>query len=153
MKGVTSMCRILFDTNALMDTLDPSRPGCHESRELLNLCNGESDYGMACDLSLKDVYYISRKMYGGDLARNAVRRLMGLLVIAPVDAEICDMALNSDEPDFEDGIIRACAELNGADFIITRDKAAFAHSKVRSVTAAEYLEIARSNEVGYPWND
>ena len=70
-----------------------------------------------------------------------------------IKREVDNMALNSDEPDFEDGIIRACAELNGADFIITRDKAAFAHSKVRSVTAAEYLEIARSNKVGYPWND
>ena len=77
---------------------------------------------------------------------------MGLLVIAPVDAEVCDLALNSNEPDFEAGIIRACAELNDADFIITRDKAAFANSKVRSVDAAEYLQIARANDIGYPWD-
>lgn len=49
---------------------------------------------------------------------------------------------NSNEPVFEDGLIRACAELNGADFIITRGKDAFAKSKVRSVTAAEYLDLA-----------
>ena len=70
-----------------------------------------------------------------------------------IKREVDNMALNSGEPDFEDGIVRACAELNRADFIITRDKATFAHSKVRSVTASEYLEIARSIKVGYPWND
>jgi hypothetical protein len=72
---------------------------------------------------------------------------MGLLQVAPVDAETCTKALGSDEPDFEHGIIRACAELNDVDFIVTRDKDAFAHSKVRSVTAAQYLEIARAKDV------
>ena len=51
------------------------------------------------------------------------------------------MRLN--EPDFEDDLVRAVAELEGADFIITRDSAAFAKSKVKSVTAAEYLELTR----------
>lgn len=106
---------------------------------------------MACSLSLKDVYYITSKIYGEDKARELVRSLMRLLVIAPVDAEVCNMALASNEPDFEDGIIRACAELNGADFIITRDAAAFANSKVRSVTATEYLQIAKAADEARDW--
>ena len=101
---------------------------------------------MACGLSLKDVYYIATRAHGAVWARMAVRHLMGLLVIAPDDAEVFDRALNSGEPDFEDGIVRACAELNDADFIITRDGAAFANSPVRSVTAGEYLRIAAANE-------
>lgn len=47
----------------------------------------------------------------------------------------------SDEPDFEDGLIRACAELNDISFILTRDSAAFRRSRVRAVSAKEYLEI------------
>ena len=53
--------------------------------------------------------------------------------------EECDRSLKSNEPDFEDGLVRACAELNGADFIITRDEDAFVGSKVKSVTAKEFL--------------
>ena len=147
------MCRLLIDTNVLLDAAVLSRPENSIARELIDRCSGWGEFGMASAQSFKDVYYITRKARGEAFARDAVRRLIGLLAIAPVDAEVCDKALNSDEPDFEDGVIRACAELSGADYIITRDKAAFAHSKIRSVTAAEYLEIARANETGYPWPD
>ena len=66
---------------------------------------------------------------------------MGLVVIAPMGPEDCDVSLRSDEPDFEDGLVRACAELNGIDFILTRDAKAFDHSTVRAVNCAKYLEI------------
>lgn len=151
MWGVTSMCRLLVDTNILLDAVDPTRPDCAAARGVLDRCNGWGEFGMACSLSLKDVYYITSKIYGEDKARELVRSLMRLLVIAPVDAEVCNMALASNEPDFEDGIIRACAELNGADFIITRDAAAFANSKVRSVTATEYLQIAKAADEARDW--
>ena len=146
------MCRLMIDTSILMDVIDITRPQHNQARDLFDRCNGWGDFGMACALSFKDVYYLASKQYGQQTARNIVKQLMGLLVIAPVDAEVCDLALNSNEPDFEDGIIRACAELNDADFIITRDKAAFANSKVRSVDAAEYLQIAQANDIGYPWD-
>ncbi len=136
------MCRLLIDTNVMLDAVLSGRPGTDAAREVINLCNGNGELGMACALSFKDVYYITTKVHGEPWARNAVRNLMGLLVVAPVDAEVLDMAMRSNEPDFEDGIVRAAAELNGADFIITRDKAAFAKSNVRAVSASEYLEIA-----------
>ena len=136
------MCRLLIDTNVLLDTLDSKRPGHQEACEIVDRCSGWTEFGMICSLSLKDVYYIASKIHGKDWACESVRGLTSMLSIAPVDAEVCLTALNSNEPDYEDGIIRACAELNGADFIITRDKAAFARSKVRSLTAAEYLKIA-----------
>ena len=142
MWGATGMCRLLVDTNVMLDAVLSGRPGTYAAREVINLCNGNGEFGMACALSFKDVYYIAAKIHGESWARNAVRNLMGLLVIASVDAEVLDEAMRSNEPDFEDGIVRAAAELNGADFIITRDKAAFAKSKVRAVSASEYLEIA-----------
>lgn len=47
----------------------------------------------------------------------------------------------SDEPDFEDGIIRACAEAAGADFIISRDERAFARSPIKRLSAQEYIDL------------
>ena len=146
------MCRVLVDTNILLDAI-LDREESQEAQDVIDRCSGWGDFGMVCGLSLKDVYYITTRINGEAWARNVVHRLMGLLFVAPVDTEVCDRALNSNEPDFEDGIIRSCAELNGADFIVTHDKAAFANSTVRSVSAAEYLEIARANDAGYPWQD
>lgn len=58
-----------------------------------------------------------------------------------LDVEACVVALESNEPDYEDGCIRAIAERAGVDFIITRDKKAFARSYVKAYTAREYLEL------------
>lgn len=136
------MYRLLIDTNVMLDAVLSGWPGTDAAREVVNLCSGNGEFGMVCALSFKDVYYIATKIHGEPWARNVVDKLMGLLVVAPVDAEVLDAAKRSNEPDFKDGIVRASAELNVADFIITRDKTAFAKSKIRAVSASEYLEIA-----------
>lgn len=136
------MCnRLLFDTNALLDAVMPGRPQHDEVLRVIRRCNGEGDLGMVCPLSLKDAYYVLEREYDEPTARRAIEFLTGLLVICPVSAEECDMSLRSNEPDFEDGLVRAVAELEGADFIVTRDTGAFSKSKVRSVSASEYLDI------------
>ena len=141
MRGTYTRHRLLFDTNILLDVIVSSRSQSKEARRVLELCNGGGDMGFACSLSLKDTYYVLTKQYGEQRARALVEALMDTLIIAPVSAEECDLSLQSDEPDFEDGLVRAAAELNDIDFIITRDGDAYRRSTVRSLTAAEYLEL------------
>ena len=134
------MINAFFDTNVMLDAIDIARPQCNEAREALRLCNeGFEIYGYTCPMSLKDMFYILSRSSGKPNAFKAIEHLMGLLIVAPVSDEGCDMALRDGEPDFEDGLIRATAELEGMDYIITRDKDAFAGSSVRSVTAAEFV--------------
>jgi predicted nucleic acid-binding protein len=135
------MSRLLLDTNILLDAVMRERPQSAEARQVLDRCNGWGDMGLVAAVSLKDLYYVLGKCWGEPTARECVERLMGLVVVAPVGGEEADLALHAGEPDFEDGLVRACAELNDVDFIITRDAAAFRKSSVRSVSAAEYLEI------------
>ncbi|WP_273383396.1 hypothetical protein [Enorma phocaeensis] len=66
---------------------------------------------------------------------------MGLRVIASVGAEECELSVRSGESDFEDGLVRACAELNDVDFILTRDERAFRTSRARTLTCGEYLGL------------
>ena len=133
--------RLLFDTDVVLDAVCPERPQSKEASEVLRLCNGEGDMGIVAVGSLKDAYYILCRQYGEPCARTSIEKLTELLVIAPTSAEECELSLHGNEPDFEDGLIRACAELNDVDFILTRDARAFARSKVRAVTCAEYLKI------------
>lgn len=133
------MYRILLDTNILLDSVIPNRPQHDEALALLRWCNGSGDYGFAAATSFNDAYYILCRAYSEAIAREALENLLGLVAVAPVSAEECDRSLRSNEPDFEDGLVRACAELNGADFIITRDEDAFVGSKVKSITAKEFL--------------
>ena len=133
--------RLLFDTNVVLDAVCPERPQSKEACEVLRLCNGEGDMGIVAVSSLKDAYYILCRQYGESCARTSIKKLTELLTIAPIGAEECDFSLHGNEPDFEDGLIRACAELNDVDFILTRDAQAFQHSPLRALTAEKYLEL------------
>ena len=134
------MHRLLLDTNILLDCVDPSRASHDDAMRLLTLCNGGGDVGIASSHSLNDTYYIMSRLYGEPNARKAVRLLAELVVVAPIGAEETLLALDSNEPDFEDGLVRACAELNDVDFIISRDEKAFRKATIRRVTAKEYLD-------------
>jgi len=144
--GVLAGNRLLLDTNVLLDAVVPGRPQSVEACRVLELCNGGGDLGFACALSMKDVYYVLQRHCGEAQAREAVEALAGLVAVVPVGIEECDMSLRGNEPDFEDGLVRACAELNDIDFILTRDTAAFRRCKIRSVTCAEYLDIAAKGD-------
>ena len=134
------MYRLLLDTNILLDAIIPNRPQHEEALQLLKWCNGSGDFGCAAATSFNDAYYVLCRAYDEATARAAVEKLMGLVAVAPVSAEECNRSLRGNEPDFEDGLVRACAELNDADFIISRDKAAFGGGKVKCVTAKAFLE-------------
>lgn len=133
--------RLLFDTNVLLDAIDARRPQSREAQDVLLLCNSGEAMGLVTPGTLKDVYYILTKQFDEPHARRTVSVLIDMLVILPVEAECCVRAATSAEPDFEDGLLRAAAELNEIDFILTRDARAFRGSTIRSVTCAEYLEI------------
>ena len=135
------MHRLMIDTNILLDCVDPHREHHEAARRLIAQCNGGGDMGIASPHSLNDVYYIMAKLYDEASARAAIGVLTDLLVIGPIGAEETLMALELNEPDFEDALVRAYAELNETDFIISRDEKAFAKSPLRKLTAAEYLEI------------
>lgn len=147
--SINKAYRVLFDTNILIDAVDSSRPHSEAACLALKQCNGGGDMGLASPSSLNDAYYILRKVFGELWARRAIRSLLDLLVVMPFGPEECIISANSSEPDFEDGLIRAAAELNDIDFILTRDAKAFKQSTVRSITCEEFLEIVKAeNEAG-----
>ena len=135
------MHRLLLDTNILLDCVDPRRTFHEDAMRLLRQCNGGGDMGFASALSLKDVYFIMGKLYDEPSARAAVRLLADLVIVGPIGSEEALIAIDSNEPDFEDGLVRAFAELNDIDFIVSRDEKAFRKAVIRKVSAAEYLEI------------
>ena len=134
------MSRLLIDTNVLLDCVDPTRPFHDDAMRLMRRCNGGGDLAIASSHSLNDTYYIMSRLYDEPSARAAIRVLADLVTIGPIGAEETLLALDSNEPNFEDGLIRACAELNDVDFIISRDAKAFCKATTRRATPAEYLD-------------
>lgn len=147
------MYSILLDTNVILDYLSRDRPAHSATVEALLTCMSRSDVRIfvpAC--ILKDVYFVYARHYGSEEhARRVVALLRRAFEIAPLTTEIVDIALASDEPDLEDGIVRATAEQLGVDAIFSRDSKAYAASTIRRLDAGGvvgFFEVAGRTVAG-----
>lgn len=135
------MSRLFLDTNYLFDFIRPERPESDEAVTLFKQLQGNPHSACIAASSLKDLYYLMRKDYSEDERRDWIRAFIRAFDVEELDVEACAVALESDEPDYEDGCIRALAERAKVDFIITRDKKAFARSWVKAYSAREFNEL------------
>lgn len=133
--------KLLVDTNILLDSAIGERSGWGYAVLLMDEFAYSKAKGYVSSLSLKDVYYILSKYADEKSAREFILAVLDLFEVVSVDSTVCRMAALSDEPDFEDGIIRVCAEQIGADLIISRDEHAFERSTIKRLSAQEYLEL------------
>ena len=141
--------RVLLDTNILVDYLDARRAKHSLARELVHAALGAGMALAAAASSYKDMYYILRRSLKDEVgARGLIRGLIECVPITAVDLRAADLApaIASNEPDFEDGIVRTLAEAWGASFIISRDERAFAGSSIPRVSAREFLELVGTKE-------
>lgn len=131
--------RLLLDTNILLDILVADRPDHQYAQQLVEYIIKYEQQGCICSVSLKDTYYIARKYFPEPTVRAFIQSAIDGFEILSIGAQECMTSITSDEPNFEDGLIRAAAELNNIDFLITQDAAAFSSSPVKSMTAKQYL--------------
>jgi predicted nucleic acid-binding protein len=133
--------KVLIDTNILLDAAMSERPEWAWAVMLLDeIAYGRLD-GCIASTSLKDAYYVMSKYADEPTARSFVSACLDAFEVLEVSASLCRVAVQSNEPDFEDGIIRACAESAGVDFIISRDEAAFRKTAIKRLSARDYAEL------------
>lgn len=135
------MSKMLLDANTLLDYVIPDRPESDEALELVKLIINHVHTGLVAASSLNDFYYISRKTLSEQERRDWLRIFIRIFDIEELEVEACAIALDSNEPDYEDGCIRAIAERAQVDFIITRDRTAFERSWVKAYSAKRFLEL------------
>lgn len=143
--------RIFCDTNFILDVCDKDRAAHADSIALLWYCsdNFATSRLIASITSFKDAYYILSRLYKDSAeARDSIELIMGTF-IEPVSmlSNYGPEALLSDESDFEDGLIRVCAEHEDADVIITRDDRAFTSCSIPSMTSGTFLK-----QVGFSYD-
>lgn len=134
------MNRFFADTNFLLDLAIVERPGAHAAADAFSLIEAGEAVGIVSASSLKDFYYIARRDIEETQRREWIHLFADAFILTALDREICIAALDSDEPDFEDGIIRAMAEAEGCNCIITRDSNAFRQSALPALPAEKFLE-------------
>lgn len=134
------MNSFLFDTNALIYWIYSCSPYHEATSHLLHkiLANKGSAYALSS--SLNDVYYILRKHYTNEEdARESVRDIAETFDLIDLTGLLIFDALDSSEPDYEDGLVRSAAEALQVDAIVSYDKKAFKDSVIPAITAEEAL--------------
>ncbi|WP_308615901.1 PIN domain-containing protein [uncultured Enorma sp.] len=138
------MADIILDTNIMLDYLSPTREMHLDAVSALEqLLESDTYEPVILAASIKDAYYIMCRQYGQrreELVRDRLDCFRQIVTVVELTSEVLDRAFSSDEPDLENGIVRATAELRGAAAIITRDNMAYTSSTVPSMTAREFLQ-------------
>lgn len=133
------MDSVVLDTNVVLDFFSATRLD-HDLGVSLMQALQVSDVDIhVVATSLKDIYYILSHSEGESVARAAVTLILATMSVLPVDENCCNRALNSGEPDFEDGIIRVAAETARVDYLISRDARAFVGCLVPRLSPADAL--------------
>ena len=127
--------KLFLDTNILVDIAAPNRPQHKEAAEMLSLGVRAGCEFVASLSSIKDAYFILERHYAPNeaAARRAARLLWSNMTMVELTTEIVGSAFESDEPDFEDAIVRISAEQAGCDAIVSRDAKAFTSSDLPRV--------------------
>jgi len=135
----SAMVNIQLDTNIIIDFFDDTR-ACHEdATKLVDAALISNCTLYVAATTCKDSYFYLTRARGETAARTCLQSIFTTMELLPVDNRCCYEAFHSSEPDFEDGVIRSCAELNLMDYLVSRDAKAFKDSQVKVLSPQEML--------------
>lgn len=135
------MTSLFFDTNALIYWAHLQSKYCEEVSTLIYAATANNSSLYALSSSLNEVYYVLHRHYMTEAkARESIREIAEVFDLVDLTGPFVFGSIDSNEPDYEDGLIRVAAEALQADAIITYDQAAFKNSFIPKMTAAEAFE-------------
>lgn len=141
--------KALFDTNVILDVLLDREPFSEEASILLSKVEQSEIIGFACATTITTIHYLTTKALGPQAATRHIRSLLSLFVIAPVNRVVLENAAASKFKDFEDAVLHEAALHAGAKYIVTRNIADFAKSKLPVYNPNEFLntlELLKNND-------
>jgi len=112
---------ILIDINILLDVLQKREPFYEDSARLLAAVETGRVHGFVAAHSMPTLFYLIQKGRSSAEAHSILTGLMQFILIAPVDQNTIEQALNLDFRDFEDAVQMVSALQSKVDCLITRN--------------------------------
>ena len=120
----------MVDTNVVLDVLLDRQPFAKSAARIFAFVEESKIEGFLCATTVTTVDYLLGQALAPAKARQALRQLLHLFEIAPVNRPVLEQALQSRISDFEDAVLEQSARLVGADAIATRNVRDFEKSSV-----------------------
>lgn len=134
------MKRLLLDTNIILDIALKREPHFELSSKIFELIDKKRIIGYITASTVTDIYYISRKEKGNEIAIEFISNLIEIVDVIGVDKSTIVKALKSNIKDFEDAIQVSAAENYEIEIIVTRNKSDFLNSGLEILTPKELIE-------------
>ena len=133
--------RILIDTNVILDIIQKREPFFADSYQALRKAVETDAECLISASAATDIFYMLRKaLQSAQQAKERIEQLSQLVTFADVQGMDIHTALMRTMPDFEDAVVDAVAERNGASYILTRNIKDFAGSVVSAIIPADFLK-------------
>ena len=130
--------RIVVDTNILLDVLLEREGYYYDALKIwANAENGNVEACIAA-ISLNNVHYVMRKLKSETTAMIAVKILLRIFKVVPVDADILGLAVDFRDKDFEDDIQLQCALKAKCSQLFTRNPNHYDHSAIAVVPPTSF---------------
>ena len=132
---------VLVDTNIIIDALANRQPYADNAKKILEKCAAREVTGILAAHSIPNMFYIFRKNFSQDERRFLLKNLCNIFKISDLNAKKILAALENEKfVDFEDCLQEECAVESMADYIVTRNPADFANSRVKVILPEEFLK-------------
>ena len=132
---------VLVDTNIIIDALANREPYADNAKKILEKCAAREVTGLLAAHSIPNMFYILRKNFSQDERRFLLKNLCNIFKISDLNAKKILAALENEKfVDFEDCLQEECAVESMADYIVTRNPADFANSRVKVILPEEFLK-------------
>ena len=132
--------QVLVDTNVILDAILPRGEFSRLARLLVRKHEEKLFQGFVSASAITDIYFIVEKERKHDFALQAIKKVVRMLTVIPVNVEIIETAFASSVKDFEDAVQAAAAQDFGINVVVTRDKTDFSNSGLKAYSQEEFLE-------------
>ncbi len=122
--------KILFDTNVILDVLCNRQGFVEASSYLVGSVEEGIIEGYLCATTMTTIHYLTTKVFDKEKAEDAIKKLLSLFSVAPVNGRILSDALSNGFTDYEDSVLCKSAEAIKLDGIVTRNLQDFKKAKM-----------------------
>ena len=139
------MKNIVIDINIFMDFLF-KREGHEKAVELFKFCIKGTLQGLVCAHEITTLsYFLNKSIREKDKIKKTISGIMRRFKVIEINEEILRQSLYSEIDDYEDAVIEVAANINSAEYILTKNIKDFKKSIIKAITPEEFLVILKND--------
>ena len=132
---------VLIDSNVVLDILLKNVGLFTSSMAVFAYAEQKLLTGYVPASAITDIYYISKKRHGKEIALKSIKNILQVFRPATVTDQHIYKAIDLNWEDFEDSVQFIVGESLAVDYIVTRNIQDFSASSIPVVTPEQLIEI------------